>query len=47
MRDSNRAAEMGRKGRAFAETEFNWERETGRLVEIYKGLFRDIARKSA
>jgi glycosyltransferase involved in cell wall biosynthesis len=33
-----RAAELGRRGRAFAETRFNWDLEAARLLAIYERL---------
>ena len=38
MKDPARAEELGRRGRAFAEERFNWEREAGRLLAVYEGL---------
>lgn len=45
--DPQRAEELGRRGRLFAETRFNWEREASRLLAVYDELLKeaDAARR--
>lgn len=38
MADPARAAELGRKGRSFAETQFNWNSQAVRLLAVYEKL---------
>jgi glycosyltransferase involved in cell wall biosynthesis len=40
----SRAAEIGRKGRAFAEKQFNWETESARLLAMYEQLLAGSCR---
>lgn len=36
----SRSSELGRKGRAFAEGQFNWQIESARLLSVYENLLR-------
>lgn len=44
MADQQRAAEMGRRGRAAAQWRYNWLTEEAKLVEFYGRLLRDPGR---
>lgn len=39
LTESEEAAAMGQRGRAAVETQFNWEREARKLVDLYHVLF--------
>ncbi|MGZ8375715.1 MAG: glycosyltransferase family 4 protein [Gemmatirosa sp.] len=44
--DPERAEAMGRRGRALVEDEYNWERESAKLLALYERLAGPPARRS-
>lgn len=38
-KDKKLRKEMGEKGRALVEKEYNWEKESKKLIDMYKGLY--------